>query len=983
MSFLDEFTTKQTNFLSDFTVSNSPPNLAQTFENNFTQTSTPAIAPQGTLNLNPISIFNSVLPGVKPIIQSITSLSLDPYKKYLADTAVKNAPFTYDSLGNRTGLNTETLSNLAIGSIGGSGELAGAIENIAKSKSVTEIAPILESIGIQKSLVPEAAKLFSTVDDPKIVSSLLNSTFGLTKLANETSSLPTQVGKQPETLQVPKPIEPQIIPPPQEVFSLPETIKSIANSQVNVDTLNISKASKDLINKTVEEVKPQIEESVGHTLSNSEAIKLADNSSKILNKVADREQTLEWEAAMLRTRQKLASMAESGTVDKEFLDTLKTVKTLGTDLGRKLQSLSIGADPKDITSKQAIIEAVLKVTDNTDEILAKANGVDFTNLKQATDFYREFIKPKATEWLDLVRYNSMLSSPNTQINNTFSNAINSTLVATIEKTLNGGLDWMKSPVTGKREAFAGEGAVYLTNMFNDFSQATKRFGEVIKGTKAYTNLDIKNLPPATSGVKGAVVNTLSVPMKIMEATDQFFQTLATSGEKAALEYRKSKGVNVGNIESKAEEAAAYRLFRQDLNPKSQGYVLNAIDEMTGKLQSLRNSNNPVISNIAKFTVPFIKTPMNIFKQGLEYSPAGLATMPGAANKTEQFTKAIIGSAVFAGAATLLASNRLTWSEPTDPDQKNAYRDAGKQPYSVKIGDTWFSYQKLPPPIAFPLAMVAAMNDTLANKKTDQDTVDLVLSSIAKYGTFLADQSYAKSIGDLIGAVTGKIPSGWSQVISNYPQQLVPYRALGGWLARLTDNTQRQVDNKAGFIDKQVQLLMTNIPGLSDNVPARTNVKGEEIKQSNNVINAFSPVKTSKENPEKAQDYENILNLKEINKQEAKASADLKVKAIQLDSELSKLSSEEARAKYEEILKTDPKLASKIQDVATDRKLNLSYEEKLMNSLGVENGERAKYIDTQIMKLPTQEARRAYYEDLRNKKIISDNVAEQLAKMKKN
>jgi hypothetical protein len=65
---------------------------------------------------------------------------------------------------------------------------------------------------------------------------------------------------------------------------------------------------------------------------------------------------------------------------------------------------------------------------------------------------------------------------------------------------------------------------------------------------------------------------------------------------------------------------------------------------------------------------------------------------------------------------------------------------------------------------------------------------------------------------------------------------------------------------------------------------------------------------------------------------------------------------------------------------SERKLGLTFEEKLMKQLGVENGERAKYIDQQIMKLPEGE-RRAYYAELRDKKIISDEVAKQIKKLR--
>jgi hypothetical protein len=645
--------------------------------------------------------------------------------------------------------------------------------------------------------------------------------------------------------------------------------KVMADTGMNVKNLNISDEGKAVVTKVVEDIKPQIENSIGEVLTNKEAIRFAENSSKILEKVVGRESTLEWEASLLKARQKLSLMSESGKVDQEYIDTLRAIKTNGTDIARKLQSLNIDADPKENTTMQSIVEAVLKVNQNTDDILKAAEGVDFTDLNQASEFYRTFVKPTASEWIDLLRYNSMLSSPLTHIVNTFSNLMNTIAVKPIEKALAGGFDFLGSKITGRERAmFAGEGGAYAKGYFDNAKAAVKRFNDVMQGKKIYTNLDVKQTlkrtPIAVSGKKGVVVKTLSFPLRMMEASDQLFTALSEGGETAALQLRASKGVKVGDISTIAQEKAAYTVYRQGLDSKNEGVVLNAVDQFTKMIQMGRNSKNPVVSTISKFTLPFVQTPMNIFKQGIEYSPLGVLTMigreGGTVNKTEQLAKAVMGSAVFTGAATLLSSNRLSWTEPMDAKSKADYRAAGKQPYSIKIGDNWVSFQKLPPVIAFPFAMVASIDDLMKNKKIDDDAGDLILSGVAKFGSFLADQSYVKSIGDLLAAAKGD-EYAITRAISNYPQQLIPFRALGGWMARLADDTQHLADNKAGHIEQQIQWLMTNMPGLSQTVPARIDSQGDPVKNSNNIFNSLSPMRATTENMAKANAFEQMLEMR--------------------------------------------------------------------------------------------------------------------------
>lgn len=229
-------------------------------------------------------------------------------------------------------------------------------------------------------------------------------------------------------------------------------------------------------------------------------------------------------------------------------------------------------------------------------------------------------------------------------------------------------------------------------------------------------------------------------------------------------------------------------------------------------------------------------------------------MIGAKNPTEQLSKAIVGASTMAATMMLVGAGRTTWAAPTDEKKKQAFYAAGLQPYSLKIGDKWFAYNKLPPALGFNIAFVAALNDAYENQLITENTLDSVLDATSKYNGYFTDQSYMKSIADLVGMVKGE-KGGTERLVSNNLQQLVPYRALLGWMARLTDPYQRQVDYDAGFIDQQVQQLFSQLPFLSQTVPARTDEFGEPVPAQSPMLNAFSPIRVSTENPEKKEIYD--------------------------------------------------------------------------------------------------------------------------------
>lgn len=637
----------------------------------------------------------------------------------------------------------------------------------------------------------------------------------------------------------------------------------------NVNRLNVKPEVRQAVKTAVEQSKPQIEKMVGKTLSGKEVIETANRTANVLHKAVTRDETLKWESAMLKARQTLADQAQSGTVTQEFIDALLTVKTQGTDIARKLQSLSIGADPQRVTAKQIMLESVLKQTDKADEVIKAAQGVDFNNFQQATEFYRRFIKPTKEEWMDTLRYNSMLSSPNTHINNIASNYQGTGIIAPIEKTLTGVFDWMRSPITGKRQYFAGEGVEYTKGYYTNLGKAAKRFGEVFSGNAMGDYPELRDIPLATKGVKQVAEDFLKVPQRALEAMDQFFTVLTSEGTKRSLEYKASKGAKVGDIAKEAASEAQVRLFRGDFGRKEEGPVLRAWEYIPQKIMEAKNSANPVVRLTAKLSFPFVRIAVNLFKQGIEYSPSGVSTIPGAKEKLPQFTKAFMGAMVGVGATMLATSNRITWAKPSSQKQRELWDQGGMQEYSVKVGDKWVSYSKLHPLLAFNLATVAGVKQALEKQSIDDNTGETILTSLGNIMRFYADQSYVKNIGDFIQAAEGGVSS-FPKIASNYAQQFVPYRAFMGWLARTLDPLQRTTTQDAGAIQKQMEYFFMQIPGLRQSLPAKTGTTGEPIENKNRFINAISPARITTGNEKYRQAYEIQKNLPKA--QEAKKEA---------------------------------------------------------------------------------------------------------------
>lgn len=670
---------------------------------------------------------------------------------------------------------------------------------------------------------------------------------------------------------------PQASLPPEKSQPVPKGVSSF----YNVDRLNINDKAKAAINEEIDKSGAILEKTVGKKLSHKEILDAADETSQVLENTVTRDATKVKIAANLHLRREIAKAAMGGKVDSNFVDLWIKDKAAGEDIARQLEARKINADPKELKSIKAILDSIYKVNKNADEITKAAEGVDFNDSKQVTEFYRKFIKPNVSEWIDALRYNSMLSSPTTHLVNTSSNFQGTGILAPIEKTITGLVDATRAAIDGKPRSYAvGEGLAYAKGYYSNIANASKNFLNVMRGGKTVNyNPDLPDATQiglATSTAGRAIEKTLKFPIKLLEAGDQFFSSLTEGGLESSLAYRASKGI--GSPDDIAQETAK-RLFRGELHSSEQGYVLNSIDDLTNLIGRLRHSDNPVTSTIAKFTIPFLRTPMNLLKQGIEYSPLGVATLAGAKNKTEQLSKIIIGLGSAAGAATLLGQDRLTWAEPTNAKQKAAFRAAGRQPYSIRIGDKWVSYSKLHPAIAFNLALISSIDDALKQQKLSESDADSVMQAFAKYGNFVADQSYLKSIGDFVAGVKGDLDRK-SSFVSNYAQQLIPFRALMSYVERLTDPKQRQVDPDGTMLEKQMQAIISQIPwaaqsklqvGNTQFSPiVRTGPLGAPIPNQNRFINAVSPNRINTVN----KPYEGLYKLNEFDSKMNRVDADI-------------------------------------------------------------------------------------------------------------
>lgn len=141
---------------------------------------------------------------------------------------------------------------------------------------------------------------------------------------------------------------------------------------------------------------------------------------------------------------------------------------------------------------------------------------------------------------------------------------------------------------------------------------------------------------------------------------------------------------------------------------------------------------------------------------------------------------------------------------------------------------------------------------------------------------------------------------------------------------------------------------------------------------------FLPVAATQFIPAKADsDLHDMIS--EENDATKQADLDAETKWAELK-KIATISQDQAKAAFDDLSKTDPDMAKKVSAIAKEEKRGLTTTDRLTLQLDTKNGDRARYIFSELQKLDNQEDKKQFYGDLLTKKVITAEVATQLKSM---
>jgi hypothetical protein len=159
--------------------------------------------------------------------------------------------------------------------------------------------------------------------------------------------------------------------------------------------------------------------------------------------------------------------------------------------------------------------------------------------------------------------------------------------------------------------------------------------------------------------------------------------------------------------------------------------------------------------------------------------------------------------------------------------------SGKQPNSIRVGDTWVGLERLSP-VGNLLVLGAAVRDQVLGH--DVDLTGAAVGSLASVGSTLTEQPFLTGIRQTLQTLE-RPEEGGSQA-ETFAGSFVPNIVRS--IARGVDPTIRE---QAGVTDA----LQASIPGLSSQLPARIQPLGDEATRDKGVLGQlFLPAQISRD-----------------------------------------------------------------------------------------------------------------------------------------
>lgn len=358
-----------------------------------------------------------------------------------------------------------------------------------------------------------------------------------------------------------------------------------------------------------------------------------------------------------------------------------------------------------------------------------------------------------------------------------------------------------------------------------------------------------------TAIGGKVGEVIRLPFRALSAADAFFKTMNERGEAYSLAVRQATqdGLNPTSREfqtkvvelvenpskeiSAAIEKAGLRFtFNMPLGEKGQA------------LQGLVRKAH------LEWAMPFVRTPGNILKETVRLTPFSplvgewrAAIKEGGAARDKAIAELATGTAFMGGIFMAAAAGNISGAGDPDPGKRRVAQAAGWQPYSIKVGDTWYNYQGIGP-VTTLIGLAADM--AMVWDRLDDDESDKIPKILAvAFANAVTSQTALMGMTSIVN-----VTSDPTRYAPRFFQGLV-----GTVVPAIIAQPTSMADPYVREVNSMLDAIKARIPGEREQLLAKRDLFGEQIKTKER-LGGVSPITTTTESDDKVRTEAERLGL---------------------------------------------------------------------------------------------------------------------------
>ena len=517
------------------------------------------------------------------------------------------------------------------------------------------------------------------------------------------------------------------------------------------------------------------------------------------------------------------------------------VKGAQTEIARTLSSFNIGA--RGTALRQTAIGDVLEAT--ASKSTAKERAVLYLAMedpiKQA-EFLRKGALAKTFDALYEVWINALLSSPVTHVVNFTGNLFfGAAQVPT--RTIAGLMGHMRRARTGATDGVRlGDDVALAMGAFYSSWDAVKLAGRAFMDPagEAVTKMEpgkkfrVNAFSAATfgkSGILGKAIDLAGSMLTLgrfstrsLAAGDVLFKARAQQAAIYADAFNRASREGITDPKLFAE-AVADNIANPTVKTQQAAQEFGRMITFQNKLGETGTNLQGIAAHpLIRWFIPFLRTPANIVGRAWDHTPFAMASgdyrkaiAQGGEAADLARARVALGTTTMVAVGLAAKAGYITGGGPSNYKLRANLTRQGWKPYSIKIGDTYYSFKRIEP-FATVIGLAADLVEIGYNETNHQDVQTAAAALGMAFSKNITSKTWMTGMANLLEAIENPDRYG-PKVIEGFIRSMVP---------RGIAQIEKVTDPEKKYVRTLLDAIQQDVPGWSDILPADLNIWGEPI-----------------------------------------------------------------------------------------------------------------------------------------------------------